>query len=326
VPLTFPTIQSAVDAAQPGDTVRIAPGTYVEQVSIGKDLKLTGTGAGVTIIRAPVTLVPGQTGETSIVEIHGGASVALTRLSVRGPGSGTCENGPLNHGIHVLPDSQLDLSFASVTHIHDTPLANCFRSGNAILTESSSASIRYTYVSAYQAAAVVIVGGTATITHNIVSGPGKSTATTTGGIELVAGATGTVSYNIVSGNACGTPDFGCGPDFFEEFQQAGIAGGGAGTVISRNLLYDNQVGIYVGESAELSENVLVNNHYFGIALQDGSFTSRDDVVFGGVGGVAVIAAFADTTATLDDVKIAGTSGAAVQEFECCGFTATVIGP
>jgi len=82
----------------------------------------------------------------------------------------------------------------------------------------------------------------------------------------------------------------------------------------------------VGEAAELSHNLLVNNDYFGLALQDGSFTSTEDVIVGGAGGVAVIAAFADTTASLNRVTITGTSGPAVQSFECCGFTATVIGP
>ena len=42
-------------------------------------------------------------------------------------------------------------------------------------------------------------------------------------------------------------------------------------------------------------------------------------------GVAIIAAFADTLAVLDHVKIAKTSGPAVPEFECCGFTTTTIG-
>ena len=96
-------------------------------------------------------------------------------------------------------------------------------------------------------------------------------------------------------------------------------------MITRNLLFNNQVGIYVGEEAELSQNVMLNNDYFGIALQDGTFTSTKDLIVGGGGGVAVIAAFSDTTATLDKVKVVGTSGPTVQEFECCGFTSTVIG-
>src|SRR6476661_5843916 len=35
VPEEYPTIQAAVDAAQPGDLVRIGPGTYREQVVVG---------------------------------------------------------------------------------------------------------------------------------------------------------------------------------------------------------------------------------------------------------------------------------------------------
>lgn len=324
VPQSFPTIQAAVDAAASGDTVRIAPGTYTEQVSIGKDLKLVGAGTGATIIRAPGTLAPGQDGETSIVEIHRGASVEISRLTVSGPGSGTCDNGPLQNDILILPDGHLDLRHAEVVDIHDSTLSDCFRSGNGVIGFFASASIRHSVVRNYQAAGVVIVGGTATIRHNIITGPGSTPAVAPEGIVLVEGATVTVSHNIISGNRCGSPALGCGPDFFNEFQVAGIVGGGPGTLISHNLLFNNQVGIYVGESADLKNNLLVNNDYFGLALQDGTFTSKKDEITGGQGGVAVIAAFVDTTATLKNIKIAGTSGPPVQEFECCGFTATAI--
>jgi hypothetical protein len=54
-------------------------------------------------------------------------------------------------------------------------------------------------------------------------------------------------------------------------------------------------------------------------------TVSRDRIQGGVGGIAVIAAFVDTTAALDDVEISGTSGAPVQEFERRRFQATVIG-
>ena len=46
VPEEYPTIQAAVDAAQPGDLVRIGPGTYREQVVLGpakRDVVLRGT-------------------------------------------------------------------------------------------------------------------------------------------------------------------------------------------------------------------------------------------------------------------------------------------
>jgi hypothetical protein len=63
VPQHFATIQSAVDAAHPGDTVIVGPGTYVENVVIQKSLRVRSShGAAATTIDAnfrssPVTIV-----------------------------------------------------------------------------------------------------------------------------------------------------------------------------------------------------------------------------------------------------------------------------
>jgi hypothetical protein len=53
VPAPYPTIQSAVNAAQPNDTVLVGPGTYFEHVFITRSLKLVSThGATRTTIDA----------------------------------------------------------------------------------------------------------------------------------------------------------------------------------------------------------------------------------------------------------------------------------
>lgn len=53
VPGDHPTIQAAIDAASPGDTINVAAGTYTEQILIQKSLTLVGAGEATTIIRAP---------------------------------------------------------------------------------------------------------------------------------------------------------------------------------------------------------------------------------------------------------------------------------
>jgi hypothetical protein len=50
VPADYPTIQAAIDATNPGDTVLVAPGTYSEQLRLRSHVKLIGSGASTTVL------------------------------------------------------------------------------------------------------------------------------------------------------------------------------------------------------------------------------------------------------------------------------------
>jgi hypothetical protein len=188
-------------------------------------------------------------------------------------------------------------------------------------------SIDHSEITNYQSSGIVILGfgSTATITHNTVAGPGVSGGVATDGIEFPVGSVGTISHNIVSGNICPPADSTCGPDFFTQYQHAGILAGGwgPGTVVSHNVVFGNQLGLFLGEADEISHNTMEDNDFFGLAVGDGTFLIDHAQIKGGGGGVWVIADAAETNVRLKDVKFVGISGPKVQKLECCGFTATV---
>ncbi|BCR06700.1 hypothetical protein DESUT3_37690 [Desulfuromonas versatilis] len=69
---SFPTIQSAVDAASAGDLILVGPGTYNENVIMNKPVHLQGAGAGSTFINAnPATAEALQLWHNRLVALGG---------------------------------------------------------------------------------------------------------------------------------------------------------------------------------------------------------------------------------------------------------------
>ena len=84
------TIQAAVDQAKDGDTIKVAPGTYQENVKVDKLVTIIGAGPGKTI-------VDGNRGG-SVFQIGAGSNVVLSNMTIKNGQSPYSIDGG---GIHI---------------------------------------------------------------------------------------------------------------------------------------------------------------------------------------------------------------------------------
>jgi hypothetical protein len=216
----FNTIQAAVLASNPGDTIIVCPGGYAEQVTVDRSLTLTGSSA---TIQAPGTLA----GFMNIVEITGATTtVTMSDFTVAGPGPGAC--GSIQTGIAVVNSATLHLSDSTIRNVRDTPLSGC-QNGEGIRVGSrrnpptpsvGHATIDNVVVTGYQKNGIVVAGtgSSAQITNSTTVGAGKTDIIAQNGVEIVSGATATVDSNTIKNDfytpktvtACGLLVIGAG--------------------------------------------------------------------------------------------------------------------
>jgi hypothetical protein len=194
----YNTIQAAVLASAPGDTIIVCPGGYAEQVTISTSLTLTGSSA---TIQSPGTL----TGDQNVVDITGGSTVTMSDFTVSGPGSGGCNS--IHTGIAVLGGATLHLSNTTVRNIRDTPLSGC-QNGEAIRVgtprgsntpDVGHATIDNVLATGYQKNGIVVAGPAsgAQITNSTTIGAGPTTVIGQNGVEVISGATAQVNNNVI---------------------------------------------------------------------------------------------------------------------------------
>jgi hypothetical protein len=197
----FNTIQAAVTGSNPGDTIIVCPGGYPEQVTVNKDLTLTGSSA---TIQAPGSLA----GDLNIVDVTAGATVTMSDFTVAGPGSSGCNS--IHTGIAVLGGATLHLSDTTVRNVRDTPFSGCqngegIRVGTPRYSDTPAvghATIDNVVVTGYQKNGIVVAGAgsSAQVTNSTTVGAGKTALIGQNGVEVVDGATATVATNVIKGD------------------------------------------------------------------------------------------------------------------------------
>lgn len=213
-------IQAAVSAAAPGDTIIVCDGVYEEQVDIAKSLSLRGSGN--SVIDAPATLV----GDKDVVTVRGGAVVTMSGFTITGPGPSNCAS--IQAGVRVREGATLDLSFTRIEDIRDQPFGGC-QNGEGIRVGARGgvggpgrATIDNVIVEDYQKNGITISGAgdaagtTARVTNSTVTGIGPTIVIAQNGVQVSGGAAATISNSVIR-NHDYTPNtfFACGLLFFD---------------------------------------------------------------------------------------------------------------
>jgi hypothetical protein len=274
----YTSVQAAVNAASPGDTVYLC-GTspFRGQVIITKSITLTGD-AGATIAApdpwvASADPLPPQFASDGLVVPQAivvawgrGVHVTISGLAIAGPLPGNDSCAEEEYGILVIDGASAQITSDAVTDIRDanTSLYGCqFGVGieigsmywpNAgftfkVVDFTGNATITHTTVSGYQKGGMVVdgQGSSASVSQDTVTGAGPYSALgeiiAQNGIQVTDGAFAQITDNTVSGN---------------QYSGGGNASstgvlifGGCGTPLESNIrvagnvLTNNDIGVYV---------------------------------------------------------------------------------
>src|SRR5262249_6143715 len=124
----FASIQAAVNAANPGDTIRMCAGTYKEQVTINKPLHIRGDNGAIVKPSGVSVSVTNASGDTvaAIIFVNGADGVNIRNLIVDGSDNGITGCGPALLGI-FYENSSGQIAHNAVKHMRlvGANLAGC---------------------------------------------------------------------------------------------------------------------------------------------------------------------------------------------------------
>jgi hypothetical protein len=285
----YSSIQAAVNAARPGDTVIACAGTYHEQISIAvPHLTLTGAGTARTVIEPTAATPPGthpdadRSGQPTAAIVFvapGTAGVSVSRLTVEGSALSPffATTGCADDYVGVwFDESSGAVSHAAVNNILLPPGLRGCQDGLGVLAQSPSGTshvtVTRTSVSNYGKNGITCkdTGTICDVSHDTVTGAGPDPFIAQNGVEVAFGAGGTVSRNTIAGNECDDTAGGCGPDPLTGVQATGVlvfnfpSATPAGTSVDHNTVSGNDLGIYTDDGIAVSHNDASRNRYVGI--------------------------------------------------------------
>ena len=205
----YTSIQAAVNAASAGDTIRICPGVYVEQVSIDKSLTLRAESGAILM---PSSL---QSNTTSLSDgsplavallVANTSDVTINGLIVDGTNNAISACAPDFFGI-AFQNASGTIRRSAVRNFKLTAALNGCQTGSGILVQSgggqsSTVNIDTSSIHDFQKNGITAneVGTSVVIRANTVTGVGPTTGAAQNGIQIGYGATGSITNNTVTNN------------------------------------------------------------------------------------------------------------------------------
>ena len=234
----YTTIQSAVNAANPGDRIRVCEGTYREQVRVpaGKNnIQLISVGLWKAVIKPPAVMVPDHDGANTIVHVDGAVNTTILAFTISGPAP------VLHYGVRVDNSGSANVLGNHITHVKTDPF-NVAQNGAAVLiggTTPGSGKVLGNVIDDYQQNGPTIsgAGSSGEVSYNRVLGRGASVLNAQNGIQIDRGAPATVRHNFVAQNIYTGP---------EPLGATGIYFSATSQVVSEhNTVTANDFGVYV---------------------------------------------------------------------------------
>jgi parallel beta-helix repeat protein len=324
---TYTTIQSAVDAASPGDSIHICAATYVEQVSVTKSLDIDADNGAIVMPSSmtsnATSLFDGSPLAIAIV-VSNTSEVSLDGLIVDGTNSGISGCSPGLFGIAFLNASG-SIHRTTVRNFKLAASLNGCQSGTGIFVQSgggqsSSVWIDGTSVHDFQKNGITAneLGTEVFVRGNYVTGSGPNPIIAQNGIQVGFGATGFVTGNTVSNtiySPCTVVSTCTNVATNILIEQSD------GVTVANNNSSVSQVGIFIdANSAEVAANQSSANYVFdGIRLEGNSNRAHGNSVFNsGESGIFldgnnnVVRGNTITEASIGVLKTTGSTGNLIQ--------------
>ncbi len=276
-------IEGAVEAASPGDTVNVCPGTYPGQVSLEVDengvtlRSLVFRAAVITPPQLPVLMAePGD-----LVTVNGAQNVTIRDFTIAGPLPDYlfCSVA-LRSGVRVIGGGSATVRGNRITEMRAAnPLLRGCQNGFGLAVgrqfegQTGRVIAFGNDIDRYQKGGIYVdnVGSTAVLDDNVVAGNGPDPQIAQNGVQISRGAVATVTDNLVQDNtyALAPASSASGVMLF---------GAGAQTTVAENriLRNDDNIVVFGGVTgARILNNTILDSTFFdGIYMEADTSNNR----------------------------------------------------